>query len=148
MNPSLFRTNLKTLLAARSDYTTLSAKVHAYPPGKLATTHPTVFINAISDVTNTGLTLDGDFERTYQITLGGYAPAVGQASTDADWATMETNAYTLIDGVRATIQADPSVGTACDYAWLTQWNLVPSQLEDNSRVFMDIEATITARVFP
>jgi len=148
MNPSTFRSNLKTQLAALSDYTTLSAKVWAYPPGKYADTNPTIFIRDIEQVNHELFTLIGDAERNYTVTVGGYAPAAGQASTDADWQTMESNAYTLINGLIGQLESDGTVNGACNYARVSSWSLAPSQLEENGRAFMDIEATIAVRVLP
>ena len=146
MNPSTFRSKLKTQLAARSDYTTLGVDVFAYPPGKLASTKPTCFVDAIENVTQTGLALDGNTQAEYSVTVGGYAPGVG--SKDSEWQTMEANAYTIVNGLIQQLLTDSTVNGACDFARVTSWNLVPSQMPENNRAFMDFEATITVRVFP
>jgi hypothetical protein len=146
MNPSVFRSNLKTQLQNLSAYNTLGAVVFAYPPGQQATTKPTIFLNQVENVTESEFTLAGNQEELFSITGGGYAP--GDGSNDTQWGTMETNAWTLLSGLIGQLVTDSTVNGACSHAHVTSWSMTPAQMPENNRVFMDFEFTITARVFP
>lgn len=145
MNPSTFRSNLKTLLDARGALTTLSAQVFRYPPGAQSRLVPTLFVGPIANTSQEDGTLlpSSTLDRTYTISGGGYAP--GSGATDAKWGTAESNAWTLISELTDQCLEDETINSACTQARLTNWSLTPSQ-DDDGRVYMDIDWTITARV--
>ncbi len=144
MNPSTFRTNLKTLLDANTNYSTLGAKVHKYPPGKQAGMVPTVFMHEVRRVAQEDQSLLGDQQAVYEITGGAYAPSAGAA--DAQWTTADTNAYTLIEGLINELVADNTVGTVCAHARVADWTMTPSTTEDG-RVFVTWSGRFSAGRF-
>jgi hypothetical protein len=145
MNPSTFRSTLATALAARSGLTAIGAKVWRYPPGKMATTVPTIVFGQVQNVDQSDFTLVGDTQRIYTLQGGGYAPSAG--ATDAQWSTAESNAYTLIDEITQELERDETVGGTCNHSRLTTWSLAPST-DESGRVFAEIEFTITIWVWP
>lgn len=145
MNPATFRSKLKVQLDALSAYQTLKVDVFRYPPGSLARTKPTLFIRDAEQVELTDFTLVGNQEERWTITGGAYAPSAG--ASDTEWATAEENAYTIIDTLADQLVTDPTVNGACNRAKLTSWSSRPSQ-GDSGIMFVDVEWTITARVFP
>lgn len=144
MNPSTFRTNLKAQLDALAAYTTLKVKVHKYPPGGLALHEPTLFFADSQNIQDL-FTPVGDEETTFTFTGGGYAPGAG--ASDAQWATAETDAHTIINGLIGQLQSDRTVNAACNWAAVQSWTITPTQTDDGT-CYMDITFSLLIRVFP
>ena len=142
MNTATFRTNLKTLFDARSGVTTISGKMEKYPPGKLGTPNPTLFIGTINLVQE-DLTLlpSSDLNRTYTVSGGGWGGGAG--ATDTIFAAAEAKAQTLMSELEATCLADQTINGACIQARLTTYELGVVVEPDN--VYFGVDWTITVR---
>lgn len=144
MNPSLFRSTLKTGLDGRSAVSNLNTKVFRYPPGKQAVMTPTLWIVDVATAEEDGTLLPSStLDRTYTVTGGGYCPSSGH--TDAKYATAESNAWTLIEELGAQLIETTEVDSERTYARLTGWEFSPSTTEDG-KVFIDFTWTASVRV--
>lgn len=142
MNPSTFRTNLKTLLDARANLTSIDTQVFKYPPGAMGDTRPTIFLTEISTVQEDA-TLATAYDKTYTVEGRAYTEVAG--AEEAKWATAESQASTLITELESTLKTDQTVSGACTQARLTSWTLAPRAEEGSKRVFMDVEFALTVR---
>lgn len=132
MNTATFRTNLKTALNAVPALSTVA--VHKYPPGKMATLVPSLIIADIT-VAYDDLTLRGTGFNLYTVNGGGYVPTSGVR--DEEWAQAESDASTLLSGLRTALSADHTVGGVCTRARLSTSAIAPA-VSDDGRVFMDL----------
>lgn len=143
MNPSTFRTNLKTLLDARPNLTSIDCQVFRYPPGAKADVRPTLFLTEwrLDQIDGT-LLPSSTIDRTYVFDGLGHVETAG--AQESQWGTAEATASTLITELEATLLADQTVSGACTQARLASASLTPST-DGQKRVFMDIEFSIAVR---
>ena len=67
-------------------------------------------------------------------------------ATDAQWATADSNAWTLISELIDQCVEDQTINGACEWARVTDWASVPSTTDDGT-VTVDVTFTITVRDF-
>lgn len=138
MNPSTFRSNLKTQLDARSDFSNESATVHRYDPGKTATKWPWLALLDVTNVTQEDQGLAGDQHQTFQ--FDGVIEARSAGSSGDKWATAEDQAWDLINGLIDQLTDDQTVNGVCERARVTSWVL--STMTDDKNLWCEIEFQI------
>lgn len=125
MNPSTFRTNLKTALDADATITSLNAVVYKYPPGDkaaLTVTQPIIGINRVTTTSDDGTLLPSStLDQTYLVDGGVSVKAKG--ATDAFWTAAESTAYQLLERLQAVAIAGI---TGATQVRLTRWELEPT----------------------